>query len=272
MGELGNNLKGKQHFYSDGSLWLLLIANIITIVWALKENWSLDLLIWVYFCQNIILGVFWPAKVFASSEDSSYIKKIESVGFFLPHYFIIHFVYGISLYNFFDKAALDNFMPIIILAGIFFVSEAFSYFFESSINRHISLAKVHFLPYARVVPMHFVMIIGIFIEMEEVNVRFGVIGFLILKALADIGMYMVERSSIFANVVTSFFESQQKGGVFDSYSSLREKQVIYRKEKQEVCRFCQRVINNKETPWVIRENVVCKECYDMIEKEKGKIS
>ena len=260
MSESNNNVKSEQHFYSDLSFWSLLIANIITMVWALKEDWSLDLMIWVYFSQNVILGIFWPAKVFGSSVDSSYTNKIKSVAAFIPHYFILHFLYAVSLYNYFGKEPSVSFKPIIILAGIFFLSETFSYFVENSINRQISLAKVQLFPYARVIPMHFVMLIGLFLETEDVNARFSIIVFLFLKALADIAMHIVERNSVFGGLVTDSFERYKERVLLD-YSNL--------KEKQEVCRFCQRVIARNETPWVIKENVVCEECYNRIEKEKG---
>ena len=260
-----NNIKNEQHFYSDSSFWSLLIANIITMTWALKEGWSLDLMIWVYFSQNVILGIFWPAKVFGASVDSSYTNKIKSIAVFIPHYFMLHFLYAVSLYNYFGKELSVNFKPIIILAGIFFLSETFSCFVENGINRQISLAKTQLFPYARVIPMHFVMLIGLFLQTEDENARFGITVFLFLKALADIAMHMVERSSVFADLVTASFEMYNEEALLElDYSNL--------KGEQEVCRFCQRVIGRNETPRLIKENVVCEECYNRIEKEKKETS
>lgn len=223
----------------------------------------MDLMIWVYLCQNVILGIFWPARVFGSSVDSSYTNKIRSVAVFIPHYFILHFLYAISLYNYFGKELSVSFRPIMILAGIFFLCETFSYFVENSIDRQISLAKTQLFPYARVIPMHFVMLIGLFLETEDGNARFGITAFLFLKALADIAMHMVERSSAFADLVIVSFEMHNEEALSD-YS--------YLNEEQEVCIFCQRVIGRNETPFVIKTNVVCEECYKRIEKEKGETS
>ncbi len=270
MTESNNNIKSEQHFYSDSSFWSLLIANIITMAWALKEGWSLGIMIWVYLSQNVILGFFWPTKVLASPIDSSYTKKLQSVAIFLPHYLVTHFVGAFVLYEFFGKELFTNFKYILTMAGIFFFSEIVSYFFENNLNRRpLSLAKVQLFPYARIIPMHLVMCIGIIVEVRGANSNLTVMSFLLLKAAADIAMYMVERSSVFGDLVTDMFERQRKRGYFDGYSSLIEKQVISRKEKQEICRFCQRVIGKNEIPWVIKENVVCEECYNRIEKEKG---
>lgn len=258
------DIKSEQHFYADLSFWSLLIANIITMVWALKEGWSLDLMIWVYFSQNVILGIFWPVKVFDSFADSSYKKKVQSVTVFLPHYLLMHFLYATSLYNFFGKELFTNFKYILTMAGVFFLSEIVSYFSENRLNRTkpLNLATVQLFPYARVLPMHFVMGVGITLEVEGTNPHLIVMVFLFLKVFADITIYLVERNSVFGNFVTDLFEKHTDWSVLPDNL----------KEKQEVCQFCQRVIGRNETPWVIKENVVCEKCYKRIEKEKRETS
>ena len=178
--------------YASASLWSLVIANLLVIVWAVLTERTLGLIVWVYFSQNVILGIFWPLKVFASSADSSYTKKVQSVAVFLPHYLIMHFLYAISLYDFFGKE-LFNFKYILTMAGIFFLSETVSYFAENSMNRTrpLSLAKVQLFPYARVIPMHFVMLIGITLEVGGKNSHLTVMCFLLLKAFADVAAYLV---------------------------------------------------------------------------------
>jgi len=257
-----NNIKSEQHFYSDLSFWSLLIANIITMVWALKEGWSLELMIWVYFSQNIILGISWAAKVFDSPIDSSYTKKVQSVVVFLPHYLIMHFFYGVSLHNFLSKELFTNFKFILTMAGIFFFSETVSYFAGNSLSRTrpLSLAKVQLFPYARIVPMHIVVCVGVVLEAGGINSHLTVMFFLLLKAFADVAMYVVERSSVFGDLVTDSFERHKEMALLSDHSNL--------KENQEVCQLCQRVIGRNETPWVIKENVFCEECYNRIEKEK----
>ena len=38
----------------------------------------------------------------------------------------------------------------------------------------------------------------------------------------------------------------------------------------EKCEFCNRTIRDSETPYVIKEHVVCRQCYESIQKEKQK--
>jgi len=250
--------------YASASFWSLVIANLLVIVWAVLTERPLGLMVWVYFSQNVILGIFWPLKVFASLADSSYTKKVQSVAVFLPHYLVVHFGYGLCLYDFIGKELFTNFQYILTMAGIFLLSETVSYFAENSMNRTrpLSLAKVQFFPYARVIPMHFVVYVGVLLETGGVNVRLTVMLFLLLKAFADVAMYMVERSRVLGNLVTDYFERHKEKAFSSEYSNS--------KEEQEVCLFCQRVIGRNETPRVINENVVCEDCYKKIELEKKK--
>lgn len=259
MGET-DDIKSEQHFYTDWSFWSLLIANIITMVWALKESWSLSLLIWVYFSQNIILGFFWLVKVFDSIADGSYTRNVSNAIVFLLHYLPIHFLYGIVLCqsDLFGKELLANFKYILAMGGIFFLSEIISYFAGSMLNRAkpLNLATVQLLPYARILPMHFVMFVGIGFEVRSTNPHLIVVVFLLLKAFADIAMYLVERHSLFGNLVTDLFEKHT------DWSDLPDNL----KAKLEVCRFCQRVIVRNGTR-AIKDPGVCTQCYQKIEKE-----
>lgn len=257
------DLESDQHFYTDLSFWSLLIANVITMVWALKEGWSLSLVIWVYFCQNLIWGIFWPAKilgvfcpekVYCLIADGSYTKKMQSLIVFFGHYLAVHVGYGMILCtsDFFGKGLLANFKYILIMGGFFFLSEIVSCFAESSSSRAkpLNLATVQLFPYARLLPMHVIMFVGIKLEVRGTNPHLIVMVFLLLKGFADIAMYLVERYSVFANLATDFFVLP--GNV---------------KAKEEACELCQRVIDKDEIPWSIKEHVVCKQCYEKLEKE-----
>lgn len=254
------DIRSKQHFYADLSFWSLLGANIITIGWALKEGQSLSLMIWVYFFQNLILGIFWPAKVFGSLADSSYLKKVQSVTVFLPHYLMMHFLYGSYLCNYLGKELLANFKYVLAMGGIFFLSEIISYFAENRLHhtKPLNLATVQLFPYARVLPMHFVMFFGIILEVRGTYPHFIVMVFLFLKAFADMAMYLVERSSVLGGFVTDLFEKHTDWSILPDDL----------KTKQEVCQLCQRVIGKNETAGAINENIFCNQCYQKIENEK----
>ena len=72
----------------------------------------------------------------------------------------------------------------------------------------------------------------------------------------------MERSYVFSDIVTSYFERYNKNDFLSRFSN--------KKEKNEVCIFCQRAIGRNETHRVIKENVVYEDCYKKIEIEKKK--
>lgn len=254
-------------WYASVSFWALVISNVVVILWAVRDKWPLSLIVWVYLCQNFILGIFWPAKVFASSVDSSYTDKVKSVFAFIPHYMVTNFVYSMFLFNFFRAEFFANFMYIFAMAGIFFLSETVSYFAQTTRNRSIplSLAKVQLFPYARVLPMHFIIVFGIILEATGEYAHLNVLIFLSLKAVADIAMHIVEQSRVFGNVVTYLVER---------HTHLIEKQrqteqfpwkPEWLKDEPKVCRFCQRKFAPNETPRTIKSNLICDTCFKKIE-------
>ena len=248
-------------FYASSSFWSLVTANLIVLTWAVLEKQSLGFMLWVYFCQNVILGIFWSIKVFDSPVDSLYTKKVKSVAVFLPHYLLMHFLYGLFMYTISGKYLLSNYKNILAMSGIFFLAETVSYFTERSPDRAkpLSLAQIQLFPYARVVPMHFIMGMGIPFGQTNRDTRLIIMSFLLLKTLADIGMYLVGQNLVLGNAVTGFFERCKENALFSGYSNPND--------EHEVCRFCEREISTNEKHWSIKENIVCKECYKKIVTE-----
>ncbi len=245
-------------FYGGFSFWSLITANLIVLIWAVLENHPFGLIFWIYFSQNIILGIFWCFKVFDSPVDSFYTKKLKSVAVFMPHYFLMHFFYAFFLYTMFRRDILTNYKNILAMSGIFFLSETVSYFFEKSSGRteKLSLAQVQLFPYARVIPMHFVMGLAIPFGQANQNTRLVIMSFILLKTLADVGMHLVGQNLILGNAVTGFFERYRQSASLSGYTNPNG--------EHEVCRFCEREIGKNEKHWYIKENIVCPECYKKI--------
>ncbi len=246
-------------FYASFSFWSLITANLIVLFWAVLEKQPFGLIFWIYFSQNIILGIFWSFKVFDSPVDSLYTKKVKSVAVFMPHYFLMHFLYALGLYTmFFGRDLLTSYKTIFAISGIFFLSETVSYFSEKSSGRtkNLSLAQVQLFPYARVIPMHFIMFLSIPFGQANKNTPLIIMCFLLLKTFADVGMYLVGQNLILGNTVTGFFEKHKQSALLSGYTKPND--------EHEVCRFCEREIGKNEKNWSIKENIVCTECYKKI--------
>ncbi|GAH74872.1 unnamed protein product, partial [marine sediment metagenome] len=77
--------------------------------------------------------------------------------------------------------------------------------------------------------------------------------FLILKTLVDTTMHAVEHHH--------FSDRSHSERTFKDFERRR------RNEMPE-CEVCGRRISKPDTPWVIKEHVVCEACYNKIEREK----
>jgi hypothetical protein len=265
--------ENKMHpFYLSLSFWSLLVANVAIIVWAMLEEWSLGLMIWVYFCQNIILGLSWTVKVFESGYDESYEKKLKIAAFFMPQYFIAHFGYGYILFIFFGGILFSNYKYILSMAGVFLVSEMISLFAQSGIKRKpLSLAQVQLFPYARILPMHLLMFLGIGLAGAGIEIeRSFTLSFLILKALADTGMFVVERSLFVSRIVTNYFDKRMRSGIEmgSPVGRIFGPEPWYESERKKYCSFCQRQIMLGEETHSIKDKIVCLQCYQKIDAYK----
>jgi len=194
-------LKKTAPFYSDSSLWALIVSNLAIIVWALIEGWSLSPLMWIYWCQSAIIGFFWFFKIWGLKEFSTKDFKIndrpvaptkatknQTAVFFLVHYGFFHFGYLVFLK---DKCDIASMFQIFIAASIFFVYQGYSHFHNKKwlTRTKPNIGKMMFFPYARIIPMHFTILFG----STDWGQKQPLALFLFLKLLADAIMHNVER-------------------------------------------------------------------------------
>lgn len=204
----------RKDFLADPSLWLLVIANGISIYFALVEHWNLFDLMLVYWAQSVIIGFFNFLRILSLKNFSTEgftmngravaptkETKIKTAFFFALHYGFFHVGYLFFLFfavsfpasGVTAKAGGSFFIIISIMT--FFINHAFSYFYnrKSDEARRSNIGKVMFYPYARILPMHFTIIIGGFL---------GAVGkgslvlflFLLLKLLADVLLHIQEHT------------------------------------------------------------------------------
>ena len=245
------------------SFWSLLVADIAVLIWAILEKLPLSRMAWVYFFQSLMIGIFWSIRVLESPVNCSNETKVKNVSCFLPHYFLMHLIFIPSMYNAFGKEFLANLKSILVMSGFFLISEIITYFKESKqhCTRPLNLATIQLFPYARVIPMNLAIFIGLIVEFGGTISQFTVAVFLIVKTLADIAMDLVEKSYVFSNIVTEFFEKQEQNTflVNDTDSEAKRKK----------CLFCQRIFSKDEKPHIMNDNLVCEQCYKKIEIEKN---
>ncbi len=186
---------------------ILLISNIIVIYFAITNNWNILTIAFVYWGQSIIIGFFNFRKILNLKDFSvknfsinhkpaeQYSKKFVkyfTAYFFLFHYGLFHFFYFQFLLNSGKPLEL---MAIFTGIGIFLVDHTFSYFYNRKRDiakvtaKKPNIGKVMFYPYARIFPLHFSIVLGIFFVQSTYSLLF----FLSLKTLADLVMHILEH-------------------------------------------------------------------------------
>lgn len=195
-----------ERLFSDNSIWGLLLANMLTIVLAVWQDWSLLLVMWVYWCQSVIIGLFnfWrmmTLKRFStkgvSSSDGPVLPtqktKREMSWFFLVHYGAFHAFYLIFIFSGImgEQPPFLSLGPMLMVL-LFFINHAWSFFYNRrrEANSVPNIGTLMLLPYARIIPMHLPLVFGgMFI-----SGKLWLVFFLLLKTLADLIAHAVEHA------------------------------------------------------------------------------
>lgn len=167
----------------DPSTQSLIFSNLLTIFFAVKENWDLPTVMWIYWFQSLTIGLFNFIKILTLknfSTEGFYIgkkpvpatesTKISTAFFFLIHYNIFHLVYFIFIFGMSGlSAAADKPIQlkyIIVSSAVFFFNHFFSFLYNRYRDgeRKRNISDVMFSPYARIFPMHLTIFAGHFLN------------------------------------------------------------------------------------------------------------
>jgi hypothetical protein len=189
----------------DRSAQTLLLSNLFTIVLALVQRWNLSELLWIYWGQSMVIGFFnWKriGKLRDFSTDGFLVdnKPIEPTPetrrslakFFALHFGAFHVFYLIFLLLQHHSISWINLAGIVVAVGVFGCNHGFSFSrnLEKDLLRKPHIQYVMFFPYARIVPMHIIMIFGsLFMDHMSLMLVF----FLLLKTASDVIMHMIEH-------------------------------------------------------------------------------
>ena len=192
------------------SVWSLILTNIVTIGVALVYQWDLRVLIWGYWFQGVIFGIFnFLNIILLESFDTEHVEingrpfaeksaaKLFIGVFFLCHYGFFHFVYLIFLMMGFS-IGIKGFMQVLFAALLFFVNSLFTFWKQRPIYRHNqNIGVLMFFPYARIVPLHMIILLGFSsAQWASALAVFNplLILFLVLKTVADAVTHLIEIS------------------------------------------------------------------------------
>ena len=160
----------------------LIFSNVLVIIFAIIDNLSALDVLWIYWSQSVIIGIFNFIKIITLKEFSTEgfkqgnkqvlptkSAKISTAFFFLFHYGFFHVVYAVFLggfSNFMRNGTNGNETNFIFYAATtFFISYLIEFINSRKEEQEVlpNLGKLMFAPYARIIPMHLTIILGGFI-------------------------------------------------------------------------------------------------------------
>ena len=207
-------------FAANPPILALLVANLITIVLAILENWDLATVLFIYWAQSIIIGIFTVITLLSADtgalaadmgkslakhggnpevrEEYIWLYKGVLAGFFTLHYGLFHWAYFtfIVLSGLFGPVDFAG-TGIWVACGLFFFNHLYSYSYHRSSEKQGAkfVSEEFFRPYNRIIPMHLTIIFGsmVVLAFQFLGIKSVIpvlVLFLALKTWMDIRMHL----------------------------------------------------------------------------------
>jgi len=204
----------------------LIFSNLLVIVFAVVDNLSAVDILWIYWTQSVIIGIFNFIKILSLKEFSTEGfrqggkqvlptkgAKISTAIFFLFHYGFFHVIYAVFIGSFstFGKIGnVGNDTNYILYASLTFFASYFIEFINSKNEQSDvlpNLGSLMFAPYARIIPMHLTIILGGFIGaaggLLSANTNLAIIIlFAAIKTIVDLITHSVDFKSLIKQKIT----------------------------------------------------------------------
>lgn len=188
--------------------WGLLLSNLLTMGFAVVQNWSLSEIMLVYWFQSVIIGFFHVLRMlllprFCTEGFTGNGRRVEETArgkigtafFFAVHYGAFHLGYVFFIIagtgSASDTRAMSFRAMLITLAG-FVISHGISFVrdVKEDRQRRPNLGSMMFLPYLRIIPMHLVLVAGGTLSGGN---RAWLFFFLVLKTITDLLFHYFEQ-------------------------------------------------------------------------------
>lgn len=190
-------------FYRDHQFWTLLAINVVIIVYYYTYHTTFKTLVWVYWCQSVVIGLFnflhlvtieniKPDTIKINDENVKTPKQVVGcIGpFFAFHYGFFHLVYLVFLFTITDAKEVLDYRLLEVAVGTLVLDQLWNFIRlrEYEKTHPANVGVLFFLPYLRVVPMHLTIILPSFLSISSLGL------FLFLKTGADLIGFIVTRA------------------------------------------------------------------------------
>lgn len=195
----------------DNSLRALVASNLITLIIAIVEDWSLAPLLFIYWGQSVVIGGFHIKRILNLEEfttaglkmngrpvDATPKSKRQIAAFFAMHYgffHLVYFVFVITVMNTDGDVEARAWWALVGGVVVFAINHFFSYVQNRDLDERgkPNIGTMLFLPYARILPMHLLIVMGAAFGGGS---RTALASFIFLKTIADAIMHVVEHRAL----------------------------------------------------------------------------
>ncbi len=198
----------------------LIFSNFLVVFFAIVDGISANEVLWIYWSQSVIIGIFNFIKMITLKEFSTEgfrqgnrqmpptrATAISSAIFFLFHYGFFHFIYsvflgGFSMFSGTSGSGMEN-KYILLSAVVFFISYIIEFINskKEQTDELPNIGAIMFAPYARIIPMHLTIILGGFIgaagSFFSTNTNLAVIVLFIgIKTVVDLITHSIDYKKL----------------------------------------------------------------------------
>lgn len=198
--------------------YVLIAANLIPLVGVMLFDWSLPLIMILYWLENVVIGVYTLVKMLVLTLNTGQIKNLFNMAFFCIHYGIFCSVHGailleilnvtapnsleqefillrpIELFQFlattFGDALLLGLVALILSHGF----SMFEHFFQRGEKEVLTINKLMSAPYPRILILHVTIIGGAMLIEFLGSPTYLLVLLVVIKIIVDVKLHQREHA------------------------------------------------------------------------------
>ncbi|MCZ8132522.1 MAG: DUF6498-containing protein [Steroidobacteraceae bacterium] len=185
----------------------LVVANLVTLGFALWFDWPIATLMWPYLLQSLVIGGFAILRMLTAPRictkgmtsngrpvPATRAGRVSTAAFFAVHYGFFHFGYALFVAHDGGWPTGTDLWATLALVLVFAWGHANSYRGNRRVEDEVpvNLGTVMALPYLRIIPMHLTIVFGGVLAGGSTS-AFALTLFVLLKTGADLGMHYAEH-------------------------------------------------------------------------------
>ena len=195
------------------SVPILVAANLVPLLGVLLWDWDVFLLLLLFWCENVVIGIFGIARLIVAGKTESPVEGLVLPVFFLVHYggFMFgHFMVLFAIYSGHAEEAgrlvepedyyrviIEQLNWVAVLA--LFISHAWSFvenFMGQQEHERLTPGQAMALPYRRMMITHVALIAGGFFLVERGQPLAGLVFLIALKIALDLIFHRREHARL----------------------------------------------------------------------------